>query len=114
MFRALTIGLSALALAGCNDGEKVKPVDVEIKVALSPLEQMIGFLDHYAKGNPMGSEASQFEPLLTAVREKEPAKADLLQKGFGDLQKASAAQLKSKAAALIRQVSPNNSPSPPK
>ncbi len=41
------------------------------------------------------------------------AKADLLQKGFGDLQKASPAQLKSKAAALIRQVSPNNSPPPP-
>lgn len=112
MIRAMTVGVCALALAGCESGERVKPVDVEIKVALSPIEQMIGFLDHYAKGNPMGSEVSQFEPLLKAVRDTDPAKAEVLEKGFDKLRKAGPAQLKSQAAALIRQVSPNNSPGP--
>ena len=119
MVRAWTVALPvalpvvALALTGCGDGEKVKPVDVEIKIALSPLDQAIAFLDRYAKGDPLGSEASQFDDIVKAVGEKDARTGDILRKGFADLQKASPAQMKTKAAALIRQVSPNNSPPPP-
>ena len=115
MVRAWTVALpaAALALTGCGDGEKVKPVDVEIKIALSPLDQAIAFLDRYAKGNPMGSEAESFDDIVNAVGEKDAKTGDILRKGFDDLKKASPAQLKTKAAALIRQVSPNNSPPPP-
>ena len=116
MLRALTVGVSALALcvAGCGGEGRVKEADIEIKIAMSPLDQAISFLNRYAQGNPLGSEASQFDDVIKGVRENDEAKADILQKGFADIQKASPAQRKALAASLIKRVSPNNSPPPPK
>ena len=116
MLRALTVGVSALALcaAGCGGEGRVKEADIEIKVAMSPLDQAISFLNRYAQGNPLGSEASMFEDVVKRVRETDAAKADILEKGFADIQKASPAQRRSIAAALIKRVSPNTAPPPPK
>lgn len=114
MIRAFAAGVAALALTGCGGEGRVKPHDVEIKVKQTPLDQAISFLNQYAQGNAMGSEAAMFDDVIKGVRETDAAKADILQKGFEDLKKASPAQRKSLAASLIKRVSPNTAPPPPR
>lgn len=112
--RKLTAAFGLLAalpmFTGCGPDERVKPVDVEVKNPQTPLDQALTFLDRYAKGQPMGSEASQFDDIVTKVRATDPKKADALAAGFNEMKTAGPAQLKTKAAALIRAVSPNTAP----
>lgn len=114
--RTLTASVCLLSatMAGCGPDGRVKPEDIEVKTPASALDQAISFLDRYAKGQPMGSEATQFEDIIAKIRATDATKADVLAKGFNEMKTASPAQLKAKAAALIKQVSPNTAPPPPK
>jgi hypothetical protein len=68
------------------------------------LEQAKAILENYAKGAPMTSEVSSFPGVIEEVRKTDPQKADLLEKGFADLQKGPKSELGAKAKALLKKL----------
>jgi hypothetical protein len=90
-----------MALFGlCGCGSSPPPVVVQPQ---SGLERAKGILNDYASGVPMGSEAATFEEVVAEVRQTDPNKATILEKGFADL-KRSPQNLKGKASALLKQL----------
>ena len=101
MVRAwLGVGIIFVALLGpCGCG-KAPPVEVKPQ---SGLERAKVILDDYAQGAPMGSEAVTFQEIVAEVRQTDPRKAAILEKGFADL-KRSPGNLKTKARELLKQL----------
>jgi hypothetical protein len=85
-------------LVGC--GRSAPPVQVQPQ---SGLERARTILKDYAEGAPMGSEAATFEEIVAEVRQSDPQKADLLEKGLTDLRR-SPQNLRDKARALLKQL----------
>ena len=106
MFRkwhGLGILVAALAAAvGCDSG-RVKEQKVELHMTHG-LERAKEYLQNYANGEPIGSEGSAFSGIVEDVRKTDPAKADILEKGFAELRKAKGAELKVKAQALLKKL----------
>lgn len=96
--------LAALAFAGCGPPGKVDEQTIEVKEN-SGLEQAKQYLNNYAKGQPLGSEVTSFAHLVEEVRKTDPARADVLDKGFADLQKPKA-NTASKAKEILKQLEP--------
>ena len=97
----LGVGMVVLALFGlwgCGSGGP--PVEVKPQ---SGLERAKVILNDYAQGAPMGSEAMTFPEIVEEVRQTDPPKAAILEKGFADL-KRSPANLRAKARALLKQL----------
>jgi len=84
---ALTAALGAFA--GCGPTGKVKEETIEVKQN-SSLEQAKQLLNNYSKGQPVGSEATSFNGIVDEVRKADPTRADILAKGFTELQKPKA------------------------
>ena len=102
MVRArLALGIVCLALFlasyGCG---KAPPVQVQPQ---SGLERAKGILNDYASGAPMGSEGAMFEEIVAEVRQTDPQKATILEKGFAEL-KRSPQNRSDKARALLKQL----------
>src|SRR5690606_39471436 len=76
--------LVAVVAAGCNTGA-VQEEDIAVPQQ-SGIEQAKQILQNYANGAPITSEAASFPNIVEQVRQEDPAKADLLEKGFADLQ----------------------------
>jgi hypothetical protein len=101
MFRArLGLGIIFIALLGLCGCGKERPVVVQPQ---SGLERAKGILNDYANGVPMASEAATFEEIVAEVRQTDPQKATILEKGFADL-KRSPQNLRDKARALLKQL----------
>ena len=86
-----SLGLAALlagtaALVGCGKPGKVDEEPIEVRQN-SPLAQAKQLRDRYAKGQKPGSETTSYEYLVNEVRKTDSARADVLEKGFADLQK---------------------------
>ncbi len=99
----LLVGLAALLLAtaaGCRSKEE----DIVITVKNDPLQEARGLLKRYADGEVMGSEAASFPKLVEDVRKVDSAKADVLQKGLDDLQRASPESRKAGAQELLKKL----------
>lgn len=79
---ALGLGL----LAGCG-GQGGRPQE-NIQVQDDPLAEAKNTLTNYANGQPITSEAESFPDLVRRVKEKDPAKGEILEKGLEDLMKA--------------------------
>ena len=95
----LGVGMVSLALFGlwgCG------PEPVEVKPQ-SGLERAKVILNDYVQGAPMGSEAMTFEEIVEEVRQTDPQKAAILEKGFADL-KRSPASRDAKARELLKQL----------
>lgn len=93
--------LAAAGLTGCGDGGRK-----EERIAVpqvDPLKQVRTLLQRYADGQPMTSEASSFPALVGEVRKTDPAKADLVEKGFEEMKK-SPATLRTKAKELLGKL----------
>lgn len=95
---ALTIALTGLA--GCGGGVKEQKFEVKPVPALQEVKVI---LQNYANGQPMTSEAADFPRLVGEVRKADPAKADLLEKGFEEMKK-SPATLRTKAKELLGKL----------
>lgn len=95
---AAVIVVGWVAFAGCKGS--APPVQVQPQ---SGLERAKAILNDYASGVPMGSEAMTFEEIVAEVRQTDPQKAAILEKGFADL-KRSPQNLRDKARALLRQL----------
>ena len=93
--------VAVMTVAGCSSG-RVKEKTVELHMTQG-LERAKEYLQNYAKGDPIGSEASLFGQLVDEVRKTDPAKADILEKGFADLQKSKSG-LAPKAKELLSKL----------
>jgi len=74
--------LCCAAFLGCKEKEKVYE-----QKGIAPIDQAKTVLQNYAEGKPMTSEVTTFPDIVEGVRKTDPAKADILEKGFADLQK---------------------------
>jgi hypothetical protein len=98
---SLVIGAWSLVPLGlCSCGSNSPPVVVQPQ---SGLERAKGILNDYANGAPMGSEAATFEEIVAEVRQTDPEKAAILEKGFANL-KRSRQNLSGQARALLKQL----------
>ena len=95
---SLVAFIALLGLSGC--GRNSPPVVVQPQ---SGLERAKGILNDYANGVPLGSEAATYEEVVAEVRQTDPSKAAILEKGFADL-KRSKQNLRDKARALLKQL----------
>src|SRR5438105_9386069 len=101
MVRAwLGVGIIFLALFGLwGCGGKGREAQVE----QAGLERAKVILNDYAKGLPMGSEAMAFDDIVKEVRQTDPQKATILEKGFADL-KRSPGNRSATARELLRKL----------
>jgi hypothetical protein len=103
-FAALLGAALALAPVGCGPVGKVEQQDIEVKPN-SGLEQAKALLGNYAKGQPLGSEVTSFPNIVEEVRKADPTRADILEKGFAELQKPKV-NVAAKAKDLLKQLEP--------
>ncbi len=96
----LGVGIIFMALLGLCGCGKAPPVEVKPQ---SGLERAKGILNDYANDAPMGSEAETFEEIVKEVRQTDPQKAAILEKGFADL-KRDPRNVSGKARALLKQL----------
>src|SRR3954451_24833502 len=71
--------------------------------APDPMARVKTMLTNYANGAPVTSEASSFEQLAAQVKEKDPAKGEIVEKGLQDI-KAHPNTAKTKAAELLKKL----------
>jgi hypothetical protein len=96
--------LSFPVLVGCGGGVKEEAIQVK---PIDPMDQVKQTLDRYAKGEPITSEVTSFDYMVNQLREKDAAKADILQKGLDELKdpkKTTKAQLPGKAKDLMSKL----------
>jgi len=96
----LGVGIVFVALLGLGGCGKAPPVEVQPQ---SGLERAKGILNDYANGAPLGSEGAMYEEIVAEVRQTDPQKATILEKGFADL-KRSPQNRSGKARALLKQL----------
>jgi hypothetical protein len=98
-WRIVGILVITASLSACGaPGEKAVPLNNP-----QGIEEAKIFLKRYADGQPMASEVSAFPQILEQVRKADPAKADMLQKGFDEMKK-SPGSLKAKAKELLGKL----------
>ncbi len=90
-------------VAGCSQREQ----DIQVKASNDPLAEPRAILQRYTSGQPMGSEATSFQALVANVQKVDPARADILDKGFKDLQKAPVASRAALAKDLLSKLQPS-------
>jgi hypothetical protein len=100
----LGLAVMLMALAGCVGS--VKEETIEVKAANDPLHEPRLILERYAAGQPLGSEVMSYPNLVANVRKVDPPRADILEKGLADIQKAPASR-SAKAKELLKQLAPS-------
>ena len=98
--RVVIIVMAHLGLWGCGGGGTGTQGEVKPQ---SGLERAKVILNDYAQGVPMGSEAETFQEIVEEVRQTDPQKAAILEKGFADL-KRSPGSRRAKARELLKQL----------
>lgn len=97
------LGLFLATVPGCPTAGTPKPKEYGIPMK-TPLEEAKALLQNYANGGPIGSEAASYPDLVNAVRKEDPAKADILEKGFAELQKTPPQGVAAKAKEILGQL----------
>ena len=90
---------------GCHSS--VREEQIQVKESNDPLFEPRSILKRYSEGQPMGSEASSFDKMVKDVRQVDPARADILEKGLADIQKASPGARANKAKELLQKLQPS-------
>ncbi len=99
----LIIGL-VVALLGCGSSVKQERIEIKAPSASNPLAEATSLLERYAGGQPLTSEATSFPNLVERVRKEDAAKADILEAGFAELQKATPAARPAKAKEILSKL----------
>ena len=101
--RVVLVGLAAagpvVGLSGCSPP---RSETIAVKAG-GPMDQIQATLGRYAKGQPMASEASNFDIMVSNLRKTDAAKADILKAGFDDL-KTTKGSLVPKAKELMKKL----------
>lgn len=119
----LLLGLAVLCgmpfcFTGCEQGG-LKEEIIHVKPDNDPLHVPRQMLRAYSDGKVLGEEASTFPNLVEKVRERDKIRANILEKGFAELQeitdpeafKAKAAELSSKIQPSMGAISEDGTPS---
>jgi hypothetical protein len=93
-------------VVGCGGGG-VPEQDIEVKASNDPLHQPRQILERYAEGQPLGSEVTGFPAMVAEVRKTDPQRADVLEKGLEEIQKATPAERPAKAKELLEKLKPS-------
>jgi hypothetical protein len=110
--RFFVLGLG-LAFSGCTPQGLTPPEQIEVKASNDPLTMPRSVLKRYAEGQPPSSEVSMFPSMIEEVRKTDPMRADILEKGLAEIQKASGPARAAKAKTLLEQLAPSmTGPSP--
>jgi hypothetical protein len=99
---------AAVGLAGCGPPGKVEEQSIEVKEQTA-LKEAQGYLENYAKGQPVTSEVTEYERIVTEVRKTDPQRAEILEKGFAELQKKGV-NTRAKAKEILREIAPKQGP----
>jgi hypothetical protein len=91
-----------VSFAGCGNSQLPK-VETFQAPAPDPIARAKTILNNYANGMPVASEASSFDDIVSAVKAKDAAKGEILEKGFGAI-KANPSSAKAKATELLKQL----------
>jgi hypothetical protein len=102
LFSGAMMLVLGLCILGCNQGEVPKVETVQAPVA-DPIAEAKAILTNYASGMPVTSEAESFADIAARVKEKDPAKGELLSKGFDQI-KQNPATAQSKAKELLPKL----------
>jgi len=94
--------MALLPLVGCSGGTSQKPRTIKV-VQQTGLQQARQLLERYSAGNPVGSEAESYGDIVSAVREEDAAKADILEAGLNDI-RANPATAPRKARELLSKL----------
>ena len=89
---------------GCSP---VRVEKIEVKASNDPLHEPRQILERYAAGQALGSEVTSFPYLVDNVRKVDTTRADVLDKGLNDLQKASASARPALARGLLAKLQPS-------
>ena len=104
--KALAVALVSIcacaSFVGCGGGQLPK-VETFQAPAPDPVARAKTILTNYANGMPVTSEASSFDDIVAAVKAKDAAKGEVLEKGFAAI-KASPSTAKAKATELLKQL----------
>jgi hypothetical protein len=100
LFVATCLAACVLPL-GCNRGTPT--VETYQAPPSDPLAEAKTILKNYASGMPVTSEAESFPDLAKRVKEKDPVKGELLDKGLQAI-KANPSSAKGKATELLKQL----------
>jgi len=93
---------TCLGLVGCGNSQLPK-VETFQAPAPDPLARAKAMLTNYSNGMPVTSEAESFGDIVAAVKTKDAAKGEILEKGFAAI-KANPSTAKSKANELLKQL----------
>ncbi|MBW8883395.1 MAG: hypothetical protein JF612_01175 [Planctomycetia bacterium] len=97
---AIFVSISWIA-AGCSSG--TPKVEVVQAPAPDPIARVKTMLTNYANGMPVTSEADSFADLATQVKQKDPAKGEIVEKGLAEI-KANPGSAKAKANELLKKL----------
>lgn len=89
---------------GCSP---VRIEKIEVKASNDPLHEPRLILERYASGQALGSEVESFPNLVENVRKVDATRADVLDKGLNDLQKASTYARPALAKNLLAKLQPS-------
>ncbi|HEY2413847.1 MAG TPA: hypothetical protein VGI40_16470 [Pirellulaceae bacterium] len=89
-------------LVGCGNSQTPK-IETFQAPAPDPVARAKTILTNYANGMPVTSEVSSFDDIVAAVKTKDAAKGEILEKGFAAI-KANPSTAKSKANELLKQL----------
>src|SRR5947207_12275009 len=92
---SLVVVLACISLIGCGPSG-TPPVQTYQVPAPDPIARAKTILTNYANGMPVTSEADSFPDLVAKVKEKDPAKGEILDKSLSEI-KANPASAQSKA-----------------
>jgi hypothetical protein len=95
----------AVILVGCSPA--VREETIEVKASNDPLNAPRSILQRYAEGQPLGSETTSFPKMVEDVRKVDPARADVLEKGLAEIQKADAGSRAALAKGLHQKLQPS-------
>lgn len=104
-FFCLFGGLLAAALTGCSGPTPEE--QIEVSASNDPLSEPRSILQRYADGQALGSETVSFPYMVEQVRKTDPQRADVLEKGLEDLQKAAPGARRAKAKELLAKIQPS-------
>jgi len=103
MKRLVFLGATFLVL-GCSP---VRVEKIDVVATNDPLHEPRQILERYASGQPLGSEVTSYPKLVDDVRKVDAVRAEVLDKGLNDLQKASASARPALARGLLAKLQPS-------
>lgn len=97
--------LFAMIAVGC--GSSVREETIEVKASNDPLHTPRSILQRYAEGQALGSEVQSYPKLVEDVQKVDPARAQILEKGLQEIQKAAPAARPALAKNLLTKLQPS-------